>query len=198
MRMRPTGLTLLETLVAMAIFAVVAIMAYRGLARALAVRTQLQTVRTTWQARALAWYRLYSALGAARPQPGRNGTGTRVPAFRVRHDNHRTRISLTVGGATPLASRGRSNLRRVSFTVQKGRLLWQQWPVLDRAPDSRRVTGVLLQHIARWQLQVRAPDGHWVRHWPPGGALTQWPTLVRVTIVPVHGHRLRWLLPVAR
>lgn len=196
--MRAAGFTLLEMLVAMAIFALVGAMAYTGLDRAIAIRTQLKTVRTTWEARALAWYRLRADLSAVRPRPVRDGMGTLVPALVIYHPTHRTRVSFTIGGLAPLEERGRSDLRRVSYTVKNGQLLWRRWDALDRAPDDRRVTVVLLRHVTHWRVRVLASNGRLVRDWPMAGQLALLPTLMTVTIQLANGHRLRWLFPVAR
>ncbi len=195
---RPCGFTLLEMLVAIAIFAIVGAIAYTGLDRALAIRAQLHSVRLRWQARGLAYYRLANDLAQARARPVRDGAGTLLPAFVVRRMGRGLRLNFTTGGTPSFQSRPASNLRRVDYTVMRGQLIWRRWAVLDRAPGERRVKEVLMRGVRTWQIRLLASNGLSIRSWPLAGQPAADPSAVKVVLTLQDGRHLRWFFPVGR
>ncbi len=196
--MRSKGFTLLEMLVAIAIFAVVGAIAYTGLDRAMAIRAHLKAVRVRWQERELAYYRLAEDLSQARGRPVRDGAGTLVPAFVVRRMGRGVRLNFTTGGTPPFRSRPASDLRRVDYTVMHGRLIWRRWAVLDRAPGEHRAHEVLMRGVRRLQVRLLASNGLYVRTWPLAGQPAADPNAVKVTLTLKDGRHIRWLFPVGR
>ncbi len=193
------GFTLLEMLVAVAIFAIVGALAYTGLSRALAIRAQLKTVRTRWEDRALVYERLSEDLSQARPRPVRDGAGTLVPAFMVRRMGRGVRLNFTTGGPAPVgAGRPLSDLRRVDYTVEHGRLLWRRWAVLDRAPGEHRAREVLLRGVRAFRVSLLAANGTMVRVWPLAGQPTALPAMVQIVLRLKHHRTVRWLFAVGR
>lgn len=192
------GFTLLEMLVAIAIFAIVGAISYTGLDHAMDIRAQLKTVRGRWEARGLAYYRLENDLSQVRGRPVRDGAGTLVPAFIVRRMGHGVRLNFTTGGVAPLTSTPRSDLRRVDYTVEHGALIWRRWPVLDRAPGERRAKEVLLRGVRRFHVDMLTPNGLYVRTWPLAGQPVAEPRLVKVIVTLKNGRHLRWLFAVGR
>ncbi|HUW98594.1 MAG TPA: type II secretion system minor pseudopilin GspJ [Acidiferrobacter sp.] len=192
------GFTLLEMVVAMAIFAVVGAVSYAGLDRAMTIRTHLQAVQTRWEAYGLAYDRLADDLSQVRARSVRDGAGALVPAFIVRRMGHRTEWSFTMGGARPWSVRPRSHLRRVSYTVVDGNWVWRRWAVLDRVPGERRAQQVLLHGVRRVRVEPLAANGRYVRTWPLVGQPMVQPRLVKVVVTLADGHHLRWLFAVGR
>ena len=195
---RNGGFTLLEMLVAIAIFAIVGAIAYTGLDRAMAIRTQLKSVRVRWQARGLAYYRLANDLAQARGRPVRDGAGTLVPAFIVRRMGRGVRLNFTTGGTPPFGSGPASDLRRVDYTVMHGQLIWRRWAVLDRAPGERRAKEVLVRGVRRFRVRLLASNGLYVRSWPLAGQPAAGPTAVKVVLTLKDGRHIRWLFAVGR
>jgi len=192
------GFTLLEMLVAISIFAIVGAIAYTGLDRAMAIRTHLKTIQARWEARGLAYYRLANDLSQVRGRPVRDGAGMLVPAFMVRRVGRRTQLNFTTGGAAPFSARPRSNLRRVSYTVEHGKLIWRRWAVLDRAPGGHRARQVLLRGVRRFRVDMMTANGLYVRTWPIVGQPPAEPKLVKVVVKLKNGRHLRWLFAVGR
>ncbi|MHB8255066.1 MAG: type II secretion system minor pseudopilin GspJ [Acidiferrobacter sp.] len=192
------GFTLLEMLVAIAIFAIVGAIAYTGLDRAMAIRAQLKTVRTRWEARGLAQYRLADDLSQVRARPVRNGAGLLLPAFMVRKVGRAIRLSFTTGGPPPFGAAPRSNLRRVEYTIKHGNLVWRRWAVLDRAPGERRAQEVLIHGVRRFHVAMLTARGLYVRTWPTAGPPAAEPNVVKVVVELKNGRHLRWLFAVGR
>lgn len=192
------GFTLLEMLVAIAIFAIVGAIAYTGLDRAMAIRAHLKTVRNRWESRGLAYYRLANDLSQVRGRPVRDGAGTLVPAFIVRRMGRGVRLNFTTGGPAPFASGPRSDLRRVDYTVEHGQFLWRRWSVLDRAPGEHRARQVLLTGVRRLRVEMLTPAGLYVHTWPIAGQPAADPKIVKVILTLKNRHHLRWLFAVGR
>ena len=192
------GFTLLEMLVALAIFAIVGAIAYTGLDRAIAIRSHLKTVRTRWEARGLAYYRMANDLSQVRGRPVRDGAGTLVPAFIVRRLGRRVQLSFTTAGAAPFSSGPKSNLRRVEYTVEHGKWIWRRWAVLDRAPNEHRAREVLLAGVRSFRVDLMTANGLYVRTWPLVGQPAADPRIVKVVVELKNGRHLRWLFAVGR
>ena len=195
---RSRGLTLLEMVVAIAIFAIAGAIAYTGLDRAMAIHARLEGAGRRWQARGLAYYRLADDLAQARDRPVRDGSGVLVPAFVVRRGGRGVRLSFTTGGTPALRAGPASDLRRVAYMVRHGRLIWRRWAVLDRVPGTRRAEEVVMRGVRNWRVRLLAPDGRYVRTWPPAGTPAADPPAVKVVLTMKGGRRIRWLLPVGR
>lgn len=192
------GFTLLEMLVAIAIFAIVGAIAYTGLDRAIAIRTQLKTVRVRWQSRGLAYYRLARDFSQARGRPVRDGAGTLVPAFMVRHMGRGVRLNFTTGGTPPFSSAPLSDLRRVDYTVVHGELIWRRWAVLDRAPGEKRARQVLMRGVRAFRVKLLAPNGLYVHSWPLAGQPAADPAAVKVILTLKNRRHVRWFFAVGR
>ncbi|MHB1950563.1 MAG: type II secretion system minor pseudopilin GspJ [Acidiferrobacteraceae bacterium] len=200
--MRPgeRGFTLLELLVAMAIFAIVSAIAYEGLSQALKARRRLDHERRFWEGLAITFAELKQDLGQAIPRPVRNAAGMPTPAF-IGLAAHETRyngsvLQFTRGGALPARHGPTSTLERIGYEVRHHALVRLVWPVLDRAPGTRPLASPLIRGVARFRVRFYQANGQWSRTWPlPGAALTDLPVGVRVTLdLKGHGTFRRWFV----
>lgn len=156
------GFTLIEALVATAILAVLAALAFSGLKLVLDSRTRLidkdRSLASLQKAVAL----LRSDLRTALARPVRDEVGARRPA-------------LAGGGSFLLEltrSGGRGNpsgLRRVAYVLDGGSLVRLAWDTLDRAPGSEPTRQPLISRISRLTSRFRG-DQAWSASWPPATA----------------------------
>lgn len=160
---RPGAFTLLEMLVALSVFSLVAAMAYAGLARLVETRRAL-AIEQEQLARVLFALGLFERdLRAALPRSARDAKGATRPAL--------------VGGsagiewtrAAPRAGGGAS-VGRVRYRLDGSRLLIEWDAVADRAPDSPASSEVLLERVSRLELRFLDREGRWQRDWPAGEA----------------------------
>ena len=164
---RALGFSLLELLVALAVFAALAAAAYGGLASIARTRGALAVE----QDRLAAIMRSVSALerdlrqAIARPVLPNAGV-VPLPALVGGSDA----LELTrLGHANPLAE-PRSHLERVAWAADRGTLRRGRWLVLDRAPDSAPQWRDLLERAGELRLRYLGDDGAWHANWPPRGA----------------------------
>jgi general secretion pathway protein J len=165
-RRHATGFTLLELLVALAIFAVLATMAYTALNSVLTARKQVEAKSarlTALQTALMVLERdveqsttrgIRDELGDAQPSLQGGGVGTVV-------------LSLTRDGwRNPLGS-ARSNLQRVSYLFNDKKLIRQSWSILDRAPTTEAYSEVMLDDVKAVDVRFLGQDGQWADYWPP-------------------------------
>ena len=157
-----TGFTLLELVVVMAIFAVLSVMAYGGLANILTARTQVAQSLERTAALQKGYLRLRNDFQQLRARPARDNYGTPQPALQA----DRGVVEFTRGGwRNPLAL-PRSALERVAYRLEDGRLLRSSWRVLDRATNSEPVEVAVLdqvEDVRNWRRAGSTHPGHY-RH----------------------------------
>lgn len=160
---RHNGFTLLELLVALSIFAVLALMSYVGL-RALLVTQQHTAAKTDqFQAVMQAVVLLRQDVSQMVLRPIMDTSGGQLPAIILRgvDDLEFTRTGFT----NPLALAARSQLQRVRYQVKDHALVRVVWPVLDRAPSTRPIERVLLTGVMRVELNYVNQQGKLLTTW---------------------------------
>ena len=186
---RPKGFSLLELVVAVAVFAVVAAAAYGSLAAIARTRGALaaQQDRFAQVQRALALLADDLRQGVGRSVRGSDGR--ELPALA----GSAQALEFTrLGFANPLAE-ARSNLQRVAFALDAGTLREGRYAVLDRAPNSVPAWRDLLPRAGQLRLRYLGCDHVWREAWPPGEILpcqpgidvnAQLPRAVELRIAP--------------
>lgn len=128
------GFTLLEILIALAIFAIMSMMAYAGLAAVLDARAS--TVPRAEQLAQLqaTFYLLNEDLSQIIKRPIRDEFGTTEPAFSVGRGNEILVFTRTVPAWSNNA--GANSLLRVSYSVEKEALYRRVWSLPDRTQQT--------------------------------------------------------------
>lgn len=158
------GFSLIELVVALAVFAALAAAAYGGLAGIARTRGALaeKQDRLADIVRAVTTVERDLRQAVSRPVRG-NSRGEPVPALVGGAD----RIELTrLGFANPRAE-PRSNLERVVYAADAHALRRGRYAVLDRAADSRPAIATLLGNVDALRFRYLGGDGVWRNVWPP-------------------------------
>lgn len=165
---RAHGLTLIELLVALAVFAVLGTLSYRGVAQLVDGRVLLGRELERWRAleRALGLVET-DLLQLAAPQP----LAGNPPPLEASPGGGELRFITMSAPQSP---------RRVGYRVRDERLEWRRWPGRDAgaAPDVDTLLDAV--RAARWRF---LDAGTWHDRWPPAsGAPDRLPAAVELRL----------------
>ncbi|NCP11039.1 MAG: type II secretion system minor pseudopilin GspJ [Sphingomonadales bacterium] len=160
---REAGFTLIEMLVALVIFAILA-GAGVGLLRS-SVDTQSIVATRLADVTAIERLRLVLAadLGQAVDRPTRGATGGTVAAFVGDGD----RFALVRGGVANLQAQPRPSLQRVAWQAIDATVERRAFAALDG--DDAGQPAALASEVARLSFRYRGADGGWRSSWPGAG-----------------------------
>jgi general secretion pathway protein J len=158
------GFTLVELLVALAIFALISVagvtLLRSGSDTQIAVKAELEQ-----QAR---FKRLANALevdlAQAVQRPVRDASGQPVPAWSQEDgSNPDILFGFVRAGWTNLDEAPRASLQRVAYLLRDGNLQRLNWPMLDGANPGE--AGVLVENVTAASLRFRDDKGEWRDDW---------------------------------
>lgn len=183
--MRQRGFTLLELVVAIAIFGLMSVMAYGGLNSVLNTRDHADR-----QADRLAEVqKAFTIIGRDIEQtlnrPVRDNYGTEMLPLLGSGDGA-ILLELSRSGRRNPMGQLRSSLQRVAYRLAEKELRRQSWAVLDRSVDSEPQGSRLLTRVKAVELRFMDKGQQWQPQWPsvsaaPGAAPTL-PRAVEITL----------------
>ena len=156
------GFTLLELLVALTIFSLIAVMAYGGLQTVLNEQTRTEANAESLEALQKTYLVMQRDIEQAVPRPIRDEFGDEQgPLVGT------TLFQLTRGGWNNPVDQPRSTLQRVGYALEERQLIRYAWMVLDRAQDSEPVRQPLVDDIESMTVRYLDANGNWQDQWPP-------------------------------
>lgn len=168
------GFTLLEMLVALAVFAVLGLMSSQMVNRVLKVHQAAITRGERLGEVQRAMQIMQRDVLEMTSRTVRDEMGDPLPTVRVGND-----IVLEItrsGWRNPLRQR-RSDLQRVAYQVRDETLFRYYWNVLDRAEDTQPVSQELLHDVTALEVHALDVSGNDHAYWPLVGDLTTDPAM---------------------
>ena len=157
------GFSLIELLVALAVFSIVAALAYGGLNSIARTRGELAKQEDAFRDLMRAVTTLDRDLRQAVARPVLGSFGQALPAF----TGTAAGVEFTrLGFANPQAE-ARPNLERVLYELDAGALRRGNYPVLDRAPNTVPQITTLRAGVTDFRLRYLDPSNRWFDVWPP-------------------------------
>ena len=159
------GFTLIEIVVALAVFAVVGTMAFTGLNVILKQQADLQQRSDQIKSLQLALKYLERDISQVISRSVRDQYGDKQPAFSADEDSI---MSFTYSGWRNPAGLSRSHLQRVAYEISEEKeLIRHSWNRLDGAinEDSRSIP--LLEDIKEIEWKFLNQGSVWETRWPP-------------------------------
>ncbi|HEY3486486.1 MAG TPA: type II secretion system minor pseudopilin GspJ [Gammaproteobacteria bacterium] len=183
-RQQVHGFTLIEVLIAVAVFGLMATMAYSGLSNSLNISHEAK-------ARSEQLHRLQMAMALMQrdftqliSQPIRDGFGDTQPALYTDLKGERLLEFSRIGWRNP-ANQIRSTTQRVGYRLEENRLYRQYWPHFYRGPDEKPLETVLLDEVAEIRFEFLDQAQQWQQQWPPvNSPATIMPLAVKITVIP--------------
>ncbi len=181
------GFTLIEIMVALAVFGVLTALAYMSLGQTLA-NSDLLTVRMErLQSVQRTMTYLSTELLQTVPRPVREELGdTPVAALRSNVGSDFA-LELTRGGWPNPAGVPRSTMQRTAYRIEEDELVRYHWNVLDRTVNNTPIATVMIDEIDSLTFRFLQFNGEWVEQWPPldaqgGGPVSSLPRAVEILL----------------
>lgn len=198
---RRSGFTLVELLVALAIFAILAGFAYRSLDAMLQTRVALEQESRKWRDIALFVARLERDLAAV--LPGRTalapeGTLLMPVSSLVQSTASDTGLSLSRSGS-PLQENALAAPQRVAYRLHDSAVERLSWGGIDAAPRNTPVATPVLKNVKSLSFRFLDVHGEWNTSWGiPGNGQDRAPNAVEVTAQLASGEKIVRLIDLPR
>lgn len=163
---RSAGFTLLELLVALAVFAIMATAAYSGLSNVLLTRAAVEQQNRRLAAVQLAVFRLEQDIQQAVGRSIRDEYGDPQPALRGGVLLDEVLVLTRTGWDNPLGQ-PRANVQRVAYRLDAGRLWRLHWEVLDRGAAQVPRETLLIDQVREFRVRFLDAQREWRTDWPP-------------------------------
>lgn len=179
------GFTLLELLIAIAIFSLISVMAFSGLNSVLFNKeiidhelNRLSNIQRTM-------LNLSRDIEQAANRPIRDELGGTLPALSGGQNIDSTLIEFTRFGWRNPAQQTRSQLQRVAYSFEDNQLIRLYWHHLDHLQTDEPVKRILLNDVER--ISIRYLDEDWTNVWPKlvldeSSPLTPLPRAIEITL----------------
>ena len=167
---RRGGFTLIEVLVALAVFGVLSLLAYMTLGQTLSNADMLTERMDRLQAVQRTVRYLSNDLMQAAPRPVRLELGESLGPAISTAVGAEFSLEVTRGGWSNPAGLPRGTLQRSAYRIEDDELVRYHWTVLDRTFANEPVATVLLDEVDSLIFRYMQADGEWSETWPPLGA----------------------------
>jgi len=168
----PGGFTLLEVLVALAIFSLIVTAGYLALQQGMRVQERLQGEREHWARLESVFQILERDLAHARNRiprvPGREWSAAFQSPSDIRATQEGTLFRFTRGGHTSFRDGPTSPFQRVAYRRREGELIRAVWSRVDAPGGNTATETVLTGDLDGVEIRFLGPQrGQWHASWPP-------------------------------
>ena len=178
------GFTLIELMVAMAIFALMSAMMYGGFQGIIKSRTTTDISAARLKSLQIVFLHFGRDLRQISSRMSRGEYGEENEPLLSR-ESGKYILEMTRAGYPNPARVPRSHIQRVAYGVEDEILYKYSWPIVDRAQDSVPLKVKLIDNIEQVTFRFLPDKKDWISSWPPqldDGESADFPILVEITI----------------
>lgn len=184
------GFTLIEVLVALALLALTAVLAWQATAALVDGEQRLSDEAKRWRTLDLAFARLEADLRQAQPRAVKTPSGTEPGWIAATEASGASAIVFSRAGPEFDVEPGAAG-QRIGYRVREAALEVVYWPTLDRSRDESTAYR-LVEGVAGFRVDHLASSGQWIAGWPRFGE-PELPRAVRVLLTLASGETIeRW------
>lgn len=192
------GFTLMELLVAVAVFAVLGAMSYGGLNTVL--KTRVRTVEAADQLHTLqiALMLIQRDISQIVGQPSRDEFGDLHPPIMTEFTDERLIEFSRLGWNNP-TEQLRSTFQRVAYSFEDNTLFRSYWGHFHRGPQEKPVRAELLEGLEEISFRYMDEQETWHEDWPPlNSNITELPQLIEIVLELENGEEITRLFAVTQ
>ncbi len=179
------GFTLIEVMVAVAVFGILAVFATATLGQALSNSDMLNERMDRLQSIQRTMNYLSTELLQSAPRVVRTDLGLPPEPALLSSFGSDFALQITHGGWPNSAGVPRSTQQRTAYRIEDNELVRYHWNVLDRTVNNLPVATVLMDDIDSLTFRFLQANGEWTDQWPPINLQTSGPTTMRPRAVAI-------------
>jgi len=184
------GFTLVEALLALAIFGVIAVLAYRATSSLSDGEARLSAEAQRWRTLETLFMRFEADIRQAVPRSARVGAAREPAWVGTVYEGHSAAVFTRAGSA--FAVEPGPGGQRMGYRLNGNTLELAYWPAIDHADAAQPVVYPLVAGVTGFELEYLTREGLWRTRWPLFGE-DELPRAVRLTLVLDEGVRIdRW------
>ena len=164
------GFTLIEVLIAIAIFAILSVLAYGGLNSVIESKQQTEDALTRLRQLQLTMTKLQRDIEQVSAREAKDEFGGSLLKLSSGQDSELL-IQFTRNGWRNPAELTRSHLQRVAYKLDEDKLIRMTWPYVDRAQDSQVIETLLIDNISEIKFKFYDSES-WSDNWPSQSTFT--------------------------
>lgn len=181
------GFTLVEALLALAIFAVISVLAYRATSSLSEGEARLSAEAQRWRTLESLFTRFEADIRQAIPRGARVGAAREAPWIGTTFDGHAA-LAFTRAGSEFFVEPGAGG-QRLGYRLSGNTLELAYWPSIDHDTTTQPAIYPLVAGIAGFDLAYLTRTGEWRDRWPLLGE-EDLPRGVRLTLTMNDGSRI--------
>lgn len=187
---RSRGFTLVEALIALAVFGVIAVLAYRATSALSEGESRLSAESQRWRTLEALFTRFEADIRQAIPRDARNGLAREASWIGTAHEGQ-SALAFTRAGSEFFVEPGAAG-QRLGYRMKGNTLELVYWPAIDHDAAAKPAVYPLVGGIASFELAYLTRAGQWRDRWPLLGEETL-PRAVQVTLTLDDGVRIERL-----
>jgi general secretion pathway protein J len=162
--MNNRGFTLIEALLALAIFGVIAVLSYRATAAMSDGEAQLSAEAQRWRTLEALFTRFEADIRQAIPRGARAGAQREAPWIGTTFDGHAA-LAFTRSGSEFVIEPAASG-QRMGYRLNGSTLELAYWPAIDHDAATKPTIYPLVNGVTGFDLEYLTRSGNWRDRWP--------------------------------